>query len=154
YREATRVNPRMPDAHFNLGNLFLEKGQPGLAIAQYKLALDLRPNWDKALAKLEQAQTAHAGRAAKNQPVIPPPVVSTVATPSALDPNRVIDPNLHGNQLRAMHKGTVDLDKHGREFLRILESEVERAIKELSNCLFFPDTSATELDGYTAKLEA
>ena len=42
----------------------------------------------------------------------------------------------------------------GREFLRILESEVEPAIKELSSCLLMPDTSTTELDQCVDKFQA
>ena len=48
YREALRVNPQMADAHYNLGNVYMEKGQPSMAATHYKQALMLRPNWDKA----------------------------------------------------------------------------------------------------------
>src|SRR5262245_50740770 len=60
YREATRVNPRMADAHFNLANLYLEKEQYGLACAHYRNSLELRPDWDKALRLLDQAEEAMA----------------------------------------------------------------------------------------------
>src|SRR5438128_5900137 len=64
YAEAIRVNTRMVDAHYNLANLYLEKQQFGQAMTHYKAALELRPNWDKALLGLEQAE---AGQDAQSE---------------------------------------------------------------------------------------
>ena len=52
-----------------------------------------------------------------------------------------------------MHKATIDSENQGRHFLKILESEIEPAIKELSSCLLYPDSSATELDHCVQKFE-
>jgi tetratricopeptide (TPR) repeat protein len=154
YREAIRVNPRMGDAHYNLGNLYLEKEEPSLAVAHYKSALELRPAWDKAQHGLDQAQAmlhpkeaakAGAGGGAKkpdSSPKVP-----------ALDPERLVDPNIHGSLLTTMHKTSVDADSHARQFLELLEGEVEPVIKELSTCLLYPDGSVNELDQVVQKFE-
>ena len=159
YREATRVNPRMNDAHYNLGNLYLEKGQQVLAIAHYKEALELRPNWEKALRGLDQAEAILARQQERgSEPVplgeAPPAGRPRPATPVPLDPNRPVDPHVHGNLLTILHKATVESDNHGRLFLRILEDEIEPAIKELSTCLLYPNTSSVELDHCVQKFEA
>jgi len=150
YREAVRVNPRMPDAHYNLGNLYMEKEQFGLAATHYQQALDLRPNWEKADHGLQRAEAAQSpapkkGVAAEEGPTAPPPT---------LDPERIVDPTLHAALLSTLHKATIESEGHGRGFLKILESEIEPAIKELSSCLLYPDSSATEIDACVQKFES
>ena len=39
-------------------------------------------------------------------------------------------------------------------FLQILEKEIEPAIKELSSCLLYPDSSVSELDECVQKFES
>jgi tetratricopeptide (TPR) repeat protein len=150
YREATRINPRMADAHFNLANLYLEKEQLGLALAHYRNALELRPNWDKAQRCLEQAEAAQAAASGEiNKP--PPPVEQAPAAP--LDPARLVDPQLHGTLLSTLHKVTIESENYSRQFLKVVEGEVEPAIKELSSCLLYPDSTAAELDECVQKFE-
>ena len=60
YLEATRVDPRMVDAHYNLANLYLEMGRYKLATTHYRHVLQLQPSWDKALNGLAQAEAAQA----------------------------------------------------------------------------------------------
>jgi tetratricopeptide (TPR) repeat protein len=151
YREAIRVNPRMGDAHYNLGNLYMEKGESTLAIAHYKSCLELRPNWDKAQRGLEQAEAVLHGREATGPGGAKKPD-SSPRVP-VVDPDRLIDPNIHGSLLTSLHKATVDSDTHGRQFLELLENEIEPAIKELSTCLLYPDGSSNELDQCVQKFE-
>jgi tetratricopeptide (TPR) repeat protein len=163
YREATRVNPRMADAHLNIANIFLEKLQFGLAIAHYRQALEIRPNWEKALRGLEQAETSQEELQNQGSSKTPSleagpksPPKAAAATPivaSALNPERQVDPQIHGELLRTLHRVTVDSENQGRNFLKALESEVEPAIKELSSSLLYPDTSATELNECVRKFE-
>jgi tetratricopeptide (TPR) repeat protein len=156
YREATRVNPRMADAHYNLANLYSEKERYGLAIAHYKHALELRPNWEKAEEGLAQAEAALAeqGHPAAADPAVETkkPVPST-GTLKAIDPNRTVNPAAQGALLSNLHKATIDSETQGRNFLKVLEAEIEPAIKELSTCLLYPDSSATELDECVQKFE-
>lgn len=157
YREALRVNPRMADAHYNLANLYLEKEQPGMAAAHYREALELRPNWEKAQLGLEQAEAAQH---AQEQPAPTangggrPEGGSGPKIPAAIDPERLVDPSVHGAILTTLHKATIESDGHGRQFLQVLESEIEPAIKELSTCLLYPDSSLTELDQCVQRFEA
>jgi tetratricopeptide (TPR) repeat protein len=157
YREATRINPRMADAHYNLANLYLEKEKFGLAIAHYKQTLQLRPNWDKAEFGLAQAEGAQA---ALDKPQGAPATDEvkklelSTNTLAAIDPERTIDPTTQGGTLSNLHKATIESESQGRNFLKVLEAEIEPAIKELSTCLLYPDSSATELDECIQKFEA
>jgi Tfp pilus assembly protein PilF len=163
YREALRVNPRMPDAHYNLANIYLDKQQFAQAFTHYKSALELRPNWDKATNGLVQAEAAlhaeqeedAAAEAAALDRRLPADDSGAAAPPAVkFDPNRTVDPNVHGSLLTNLHQATIDSENQGRHFLKILESEVEPAIKELSSCLLYPDSSVTELDQCVQKFEA
>jgi tetratricopeptide (TPR) repeat protein len=157
YREAVRINPRMADAHYNLGNLYLEKEQYSLALAHYKQAVELRPLWEKALNGVEQCEGAlHRGPKTAAQ-VDVEENASASATALAdikIDPERMIDPEAHGPVLTLLHKATVESDNYGRSFLEIMEGEIEPAIKELSTCLLYPDTSSHELAQCLEKFEA
>ncbi len=159
YQEAVRVNPRMADAHYNLANCFLERDQVAHAINHYRTALQLRPNWDKAVhglanAEAKQAAQGKPGKAASSTEIKAADTTAPVQPPSGFEPERQIDPTVHGNLLHPVHNAVVDSENLGRELLRILETEVEPAIKELSSCLLMPDTSTTELDQCVDKFQA
>jgi tetratricopeptide (TPR) repeat protein len=153
YIEATRINPRMVDAHYNLANLYLEMSRYNLAVARYKQVLQLRPNWDKALHGLAQAEAALAASDQGDQApkkVAEPPIVKT----SGVDPHRTVDPNLHGVLLTHLHQATIESETQGRQFLQILEQEIEPVIKELSASLLTPQQSASGLDTCVSKFES
>jgi tetratricopeptide (TPR) repeat protein len=161
YREAVRLNPRMADAHLNLANLYLDKEQWGLAMGHYKQALEVRPRWDKALTGLAQAEAGHAiaqGTSVPKPSGAPTtPIVtgqSAVPAKHALDPDRTVDPNVHGTLLTNLHKATIDSENFGRNFLKILEDQIEPAIKDLSSCLLYPDSPTSELDQCVQKFES
>ncbi len=44
YRRALEIDPRLADAHLNLGRLLHERGEPGAAEAHYRQALAVRPD--------------------------------------------------------------------------------------------------------------
>jgi tetratricopeptide (TPR) repeat protein len=139
YLEATRINPRMVDAHYNLANIYLELGKYAQAITHYRKVLELRPNWDKAMDGLAQAEGAleeESPAPKENAKKQPAPQVAEEKEPAASDdPNRIVDPYLHGALLTTLHQATIESENHGRQFLQILEAEVEAAIKDLSACL-------------------
>jgi tetratricopeptide (TPR) repeat protein len=154
YREAVRVNPRMADAHYNIANLYLEKEQYALAIAHYKQALELRPRWEKAVHGLQAAQEAtgegaESGMAASDETQHEMPQSSG----RVLDPERQVDPNLHGELLRTLHRSTIDTENEGRAFLEMIEKKVEPAIKELSSCLLYADTPISEVADHVRQFE-
>jgi Tfp pilus assembly protein PilF len=163
YQEALRINPRMADSHYNLANLYLERGQVNLAIAHYRQALELRPNWDRAekgLAnaelRLQAKQTDKGGpRPAAGTAAARVTAAQAPATDlSHLDPERMIDPVMQGGILSALHEASVAGDECMQSFVKLLEHELEPAIKELSTCLLYPDTSVNELEQSTDKLVA
>jgi tetratricopeptide (TPR) repeat protein len=155
YREALRVNPRMTDAHLNIANLYAEKQQHKLAIAHYRRALELRPNWDKAQNGLNEAEAALAShdQPAQLAPITAP--VRTADTPAPSPPamDRHVDPGVHGILLTTLHKATVESESFNRHFLKVLEGEIEPAIKELSSYLLHPDSSGTDLDHCVQRFE-
>jgi tetratricopeptide (TPR) repeat protein len=166
YREATRLNPRMADAHLNLANIYLEKEQFGLSMAHYKTALETRPSWEKAVTGLAQAQTGLAAlEKSRNQAPVGAAALATTsdaAEPTAtaaplstatLDPERMVDPMIHGQLLTNLHRATIDSENFGRTFLKILEEEIEPAIKDLSSCLLYPNSPTSELDECVQKFE-
>jgi Tfp pilus assembly protein PilF len=155
YREALRINPRMADAHYNLANLYMETDQAAAAIAHYRNALELRPNWEKALHGLSQAEAAVQAKSQAQEPAVVSVRKEGAATgaPKAIDPARTVDPMVHGSLLTNIHKATIESDAQGRQFLEILENEIEPAIKELSTCLLYPDSSVNELDQCLQRFE-
>ncbi len=154
YREALRVNPQMADAHYNLGNIFVERGQYVMASQHYKQALQLRPNWDKAQAGLAEVEALVRSQM-RQQPAVPDvEAAAAPVTPPPIDMDRTVDPNAQGDLLTVVHKATIESEDYGRQFLQVLEGEIEPAIKELSSALLYPDTSAQELDECVQKFEA
>lgn len=145
YREATRINPRMADAHYNLANIYLEKEQFPLALAHYRHALDLRPKWEKAQRGLESAL------AAQNPDTQPTEAPLLPAAGAKLDPDRLLDPNFHGALLRDLHQAVIDMDRQGHQLLNVISTDVEHAIRDLSNCLLFPNNPGNDLTGQIQK---
>jgi tetratricopeptide (TPR) repeat protein len=149
YREATRLNPRMADAHYNLANLLMEMGRYSQAIAHYKQALEVNPNFEKAKVGLEQAEAAL--RAETGEKIRPETETKTSA--AALE--RTLDPVIDGPVLTALHKATIVSENYTRDFVKILEQDLEPAIKELSSALLYADrTSSGELSERVERFEA
>lgn len=153
YREAIRLNSRMYDAHYNLGNIFLEKGQLALAVAHYRQALELRPGWEKGRVALEAALAAQQQAAQASSGAVKSP--APVAAPeSKLDPDRVLDPNFHGQYLRELHDIIVETDTHTQAMLEFLQKEVEQAIRDLSICILTPKDPKYSLDDQIQRFDA
>src|SRR5205814_10020111 len=59
--------------------------------------------------------------------------------------NRSIDPNIHGELLTVLHHAAIDSEAHGKQFLQILEHQIEPAIKDLSTRLLGIESSGPDL---------
>jgi tetratricopeptide (TPR) repeat protein len=157
YREATHHNPRMGDAHYNLANLLLEMSRFSQAIVHYKAALEVHPNFEKAKLGLQQAQAAlqQSETPTDRHPTITAGGGTATATlpQQGVDLNRTLDPQLDGQVLTALHKATIVTENYGRDFLKILESEVEPTIKELSTVLLYPEKTGGELSERVERFE-
>ena len=161
YQEALRINPKMADSHYNVANLYLERGQVQVAHAHYRQALELRPNWDRAEKGLANAEVQLEAKQSQKGAQQPSGMKGARATERrqtpevpALDPERMVDPVMQGGILTALHEASVAGDECMQSFVKLLEAELEPAIKELSTCLLYPDTSVTELEQSTDKLVA
>lgn len=150
YREATRLNPRMADAHYNLANLLMDMGRYSQAIAHYKQALDVNPNFEKAKIGLEQAEAALRAETGEKAPT---PAAETKA--ANVNMERTLDPVIDGPVLTALHKATIVSENYTRDFVKILEHDLEPAIKDLSSALLYGDrTSSHELSERVERFEA
>jgi tetratricopeptide (TPR) repeat protein len=151
YLEATRLDARMVDAHHNLANLYLETGRYQLAISHYKKVLNLRPNWDRALTALAQAEEALGATSTPADSA-----VSSTPHPSssAKDLDRAVDPMVHGEILTVLHRATIDSESQGRQFLHVVEHEVEPAIKELAMRLLATGSGRADLGQCVHKFES
>ncbi|HEY7311195.1 MAG TPA: tetratricopeptide repeat protein [Gemmataceae bacterium] len=152
YREALRLNPRMADAYLNLGNLFIEKQQYRQAISQYEEALKIRPEWDKAIEGREHAQEMMTGGA----PVIAAPALTgpqTRAPRAAVDPDKVVDPNIHAALLAALTSTSSEAEALGQRFQQVISNELEDVIKDLSSCLLYPNGPISELRDCVQRFE-
>ena len=100
-------------------------------------------------------KTGHA----KSAPPPSPPAKTEAETDAAhagelhLDPHKTVDPELHGLLLTSLHKATLDSETMSRSFLKIMESEIEPVIKELSSCLLYPETASHDLERCLHKFE-
>lgn len=56
--EALELKPAFPEAHYNLGDALMDGANAGAAIAQYREALKLRPDWVPCLEALARAYAA------------------------------------------------------------------------------------------------
>ncbi len=158
YREALRVNPKMYEAHYNLGNIYFEKGQFHLAINHYRQALEIRPDWDKAKNALasaleEQAKVEGASVPLPHPAAYLPVPISSHKEVRFLDPSRLVDPNIHGKWLRDLHHLVVDIETNSQELLKLLQIDVEKAIRELSICILTPTDMQLNLDDKIEKFD-
>ena len=154
YREAIRLDPRMIDSHFNLGNIFFEKEQLAIALSHYRQALELRPRWDKAQRAVEQTEALLGQKAdVPNNPHV------SVMGDSGGDPNRHLDPGVHGAFLTDLHKLIVKIDGESQDVIDFLRKDVEEVIRNISVCILATDARLNledqmeRMDSVMAKLQ-
>jgi tetratricopeptide (TPR) repeat protein len=147
YREAVRLNPRLHDAHYNLANIFLDKGQINQAVVHYRSALEIRPKWEKGRQALEAALAAQAEHAAHQKALYEKAAAPTPAIPqSSLNPERLLDPDIHGKYLRELHRLVIDTDATSQELLDFIQKDIEGAIRDLSISMLTPNTPGHNLN--------
>ena len=150
YREALHLNPQMPDAQYNLANVLLEMGRFGQAANHYQHALELSPNFENAKLGLEQAKAAQQREAS---PQAAPAGSSSGVRAALSNLNRTLDPQLDGPALHTLHHATIEAENQGREFTRVLESQLEVALKDLSTVLLYPEKTSGELNEKLERFE-
>ena len=141
----------MVDAQYNLANLYVELGRYNLAIVHYKQVLQLRPNWDKALTGLAQAEEAQTAQKQTDTPVEATQEPAESAGSKSLD--RTVDPFAQGVLLDTLHHATIDSESRNKQFQQTIEQQIEPIIKELSNLLLSPETKSMELDQCVKRFE-
>jgi tetratricopeptide (TPR) repeat protein len=151
YQECLRINPRMADAHFNLANLYIERSDYNQAASHYKLALQTRPNWEKAAKGLQKVQDVMAENArrleetgrsteeAPARPTSPAPEYSGLTS--------------FGPLLAGLHKAMAESEHCGKHCLKVLEGEIEPALKGLSTCLGQTGSPVSEVKAHLFRIE-
>jgi tetratricopeptide (TPR) repeat protein len=137
----------MVDAHFNLANLLQDLGRLPQALVHYKEVIKLNPHFEAARIGIEQVEAliqAEQGQQDKSTVIKKAP-----AGDPKLDMTQPLDPRFDGPALQALHRTTIVSENTCRDLARILEEEMEVAVKELSSALLY-NASAGEL---TEKLD-
>jgi tetratricopeptide (TPR) repeat protein len=140
----------MADAHLNIANLYLDKGNAKAAIQHYDQALEVRPNWDKALDGREHAESLLAP---KPEDILLD-TLPTAKQKSQVDWDRIIDPNVWSHLLTALNSNSTEAETQGKQLQQLLANEIEPVIKELSTCLLYPDAPLSELAVCVQRFEA
>ena len=152
YREALRLNPRMSDAHINIGNVYMEKDQPKMALHHYQSALEIRPKWTKALEAVASAQEILNPPAvvAPSEPPRPAPTAPAEASPAMDHP---VDPLTHSHLLHGLHEAAIATEDAGRLLQKIVGQEIEPVVAELARVLLKPGTGRNDVDACITKFE-
>jgi tetratricopeptide (TPR) repeat protein len=153
YREAVQLNPQMADGHFNLANILVDIGRYAQAIHHYQQALEIDPNFDKADSGLRNAEAALRHEEGIVEKGEGSPDSSKLRAVAAGDLGRTLDPIADGVVLTQLHQATINAQSQGKDFLSLLEPELETAIKELSLSLLYPNKSAKELKERLQRVE-
>src|SRR5437773_239622 len=113
FQQAIGLRADLPEAHYGLATVCFLMGELATSAFHFKSALEVRPNWEKALRGLEHAEVM----AEETEPQTPASAPTqrqeaaghaAPAAPVKVDPERLIDPNLHGDILRSLHRSTID----------------------------------------------
>jgi tetratricopeptide (TPR) repeat protein len=56
YQKTLQISPNYPEAHYNLGKVFIQKGQLDPAITQFQEILRLKPDFRPAQDELDNAK--------------------------------------------------------------------------------------------------
>lgn len=151
YQEAARLNPKMLDAQYNLANVYLELKKLDEAIALYRQVLQVKPGWEKAQQGLKAAEAAQTALA-KGVPVPENVTAASGMAAAMIDPERMLDPNIHGEALKMLYQATIDSENQGRQYLQTVETVIEPAIKMIYSAILRPK-SGFDLDDCVDKFE-
>lgn len=151
YRETIRLNPRMADAHLNLANILRDRHEYAHARTHYQQALQLQPDWEpaiKGLARVAAGEETQKRAAAKTPTAIPvqPGKAGDLADDTAIDHERQVDPNEHGDYLTFLHRTAIETEGQTLQCMQQLLEEIEPAVKELSSVLLVHEGLALALD--------
>jgi tetratricopeptide (TPR) repeat protein len=149
YREAIHCNPRMVDAHYNLANMLQDLGRLPQALVHYKEAFKLDPNFEAARIGIEQVEAQiQAEQAGSEKSTI---IKKAPDVDPKVDMTQPLDPRFDGPALQALHRTTIVSENTCRDLARVLEEEMEVAIKEISSALLYNASSgelAEKLDNF------
>lgn len=155
YLEAVRVQPDLADAHMNLANIFLDDDRLAQAIEHYQTALRLRPDWAEAkqgLALAEEALAEVDSEHDTNETVVE--VTPDSGERPIVDPERQLDPALHGAILAEIHHATAEADALVRTLGEEAVRKIEADLKELSSSLLRTDTPSHQVAKHLQEFDA
>jgi tetratricopeptide (TPR) repeat protein len=145
FAEALRCNQRLADAHLGMGEVYVLKNQPDTALTCYEQALRLRPNWERALAAQQEAQTLLSRKAASKSEG------SAAEQENGLA--RIVDPETDRAFLTELHQATSVAEQHGLLLHKLLAEQVSPLLVELSRLLVNPKSLRSDLGTCLARFE-
>ena len=151
YREATAISPTMVDAHLNLANLYLAIRRYREAISHYRRVLELRPDFERAKAALEQAEAERAQAAARLRRA------AGAETPVADSKPPVIHRPSERERLQLqsrLREAVTNCTRFSGEYAVYLENVLEPTVQRLSRCLLHADTAPDEVEQSVAAFES
>jgi hypothetical protein len=85
--------------------------------------------------------------------VTPVPASAPPVKEPKLDPQRLLDPNIHGKWMRELHHIVIDADTTSQNMLELLQKDVDRVIREISISILTPNEPHHNVDEKIQKFD-
>jgi tetratricopeptide (TPR) repeat protein len=133
YREVIRLSPEMPEAYQNLANVYLEMGNVQQAIANYRRALELKPDFERARRGLEKAQNSVAAAKQSASPFGRLVRIDENKVAQEDAPTRALSPQERFEDRLNVHGCSKDLERIAAAALNQIRDELEPALRSLAH---------------------
>jgi tetratricopeptide (TPR) repeat protein len=138
----------MAEAYQNLANVYLEMSNTQQAIVNYRRALELKPDFDRARRGLEKAQNAVNQAKQSASPFGRLVRVEQTRTTSEESPTRALSPQERFEDRLAVHGRSKDIERMAAALLNQLRDELEPALRSLSHEFMQNDGRYTFVDEF------
>lgn len=131
YKEAVKLAPAMVDAHINLGNIYMDMKNVGLALQCFQTALRHEPGSAKARRCLETAQSTQKISRKEASPFGRLVDVADLERQQHLTNSRVLDSAARLEERETVQKHTKIVRTSAREMIAMLEDTVPQQLHRL-----------------------
>lgn len=128
YKEAVKLAPTMVDAHINLGNIYMDMKNVGLALQCFQTALKHEPGSAKARRCLETAQSTQKIFRKEASPFGRLVDVADLARQQQMTNSRTLDPAARLAERETVQKHTKVVRTSAREMVAMLEETVPQQL--------------------------
>jgi tetratricopeptide (TPR) repeat protein len=147
YKEAVKLAPEMVDAHINLGNIYMEMKNVGLALRCFQTALRHEPGSAKAKRCLETAQSTQKTSRKEASPFGRLVDVADLDRQQQMTNSRVLDTVARLAERETVQKHSKIVRTSAREMIAMLEGTVPQQLHRLKIAILHADEhlDATDL---------